>query len=298
MRVAMLAVLLSGCAVQLGARALTHPMWLPEVGSSATPHADLTVTTHDRLKLSAWVFEPEGRRVGTVVLLHGKDANRQHLTAAAPQLLARGFEVVAYDQRAHGASEGTTTTYGFHEVADLRAVLDAVHAERVVLIGESMGAAVALQAAAVEPRVVGVVAGASFSDLRTIVDEKTPRFMKGELEQAAIARAEAEAGFKVDEVSPVRAAESIRVPVLLLHGLQDPYIGVDHSRRILEHLGPNGHLVLLDGVGHVDVLLHDEAWKRIGRWMDDEVLQPSARWASQPRPISAMTSEASLASAG
>ena len=62
-------------------------------------------------------------------------------------------------------------TFGFHEVDDVKRGIDLLGATRVVLIGESRGAAVALQTAARDSRVVGVVAGASFSDLSTIAAE-------------------------------------------------------------------------------------------------------------------------------
>ena len=47
----------------------------------------------------------------------------------ADHFLARGFDVVAYDSRAHGESEGDVCTYGFYEKEDLRRVLDRVSTE-------------------------------------------------------------------------------------------------------------------------------------------------------------------------
>ena len=59
---------------------------------------------------------------------------------------ALGFDVVAYDSRAHGNSTGDACTYGYFEKDDLRLVLDQLNASNVVLLGTSLGAAVALQA--------------------------------------------------------------------------------------------------------------------------------------------------------
>jgi hypothetical protein len=66
---------------------------------------------------------------------------------------------------------------------------------------------VALQAAAIDERVATVVATATFSDLRTVAFERAPFFAsKGNIE-GAFRLAEREAAFKVDEVSPLAAAE-------------------------------------------------------------------------------------------
>ncbi len=84
-----------------------------------------------------------------------------------------------------------------------------------------MGAAIALQAAADEPRVAAVVAVASISDLRTAANERAPFFAsRGNIEEA-LRIAEQQGKFVVAEVSPVAAARQIRAPVLLIHGERD-----------------------------------------------------------------------------
>ena len=98
--------------------------------------------------------------------------------ASAPALRfsARGFDVVAYDSRAHGDSGGNVCTYGFYEKRDLQRVLDVLESGPVIVIGSSLGAAVALQAAAEDRRITAVVAAESFSDLRTVAPERAPWF--------------------------------------------------------------------------------------------------------------------------
>jgi pimeloyl-ACP methyl ester carboxylesterase len=87
-----------------------------------------------------------------------------------------GFDVVAYDSRANGESEGDACTYGFHEKEDLREVLNSIEKGPVILLGSSLGAAGALQLAASDQRITAVVAAETFSDLRTVVTERAPFF--------------------------------------------------------------------------------------------------------------------------
>lgn len=266
-------VLLGGCAT-LGADALTRPMRVPIVGRAALPNRELEWKTADGLTLRGWLFEPRADMAphGLVVLVHGKDINRQHFAGEAARFTSRGYRVLAYDQRAHGRSQGERTTYGFREVDDLRRGLDLVGSPRVILIGESLGAAVALQTGARDGRVVGVVAGASFSDLPTIVAEHRPFFFSNDVFAQAVEVAEREVGFDLAQISPARDAAAIDAPVLLLHGTKDTFIDPSHSRRILAN-ARRGTLVALEGVGHIDVLVARQSWAHIERWFD-EVIDP------------------------
>jgi alpha-beta hydrolase superfamily lysophospholipase len=87
-------------------------------------------------------------------------------------LLSSGYGVVMMDARAHGDSGGSRSTYGFLERYDQRAIVDALESsERIsdlVALGESMGAAVSLQSAAVDPRIEGLVAGGTFRNLHEV----------------------------------------------------------------------------------------------------------------------------------
>ena len=79
--------------------------------------------------------------------------NRGSGAGIVRRFVDRRFDVIAYDSRAHGDSGGDACTYGYFEKEDLRRVLDTVPPGPVVLIGTSLGAAVALQAAAALARV-------------------------------------------------------------------------------------------------------------------------------------------------
>ena len=127
------------------------------------------------MKLKGWWFHAPEKR-GTVVFLHGLRDNRGSAVGIAAHFVPRGFEVIAYDSRAHGESDGDACTYGFYEKQDLGRVLDRVTVNPIVVMGVSMGAAVALQAAAQDRRIAAVVAVSSFSDLRTAAAERAPFF--------------------------------------------------------------------------------------------------------------------------
>src|SRR6266508_813451 len=154
-----------------GANGLLHPTRRRLVATPDLPHEDVAFRS-DGLLLKGWLFHANGARRGLIVHLHGVADNRSSGVGIAQRFGPKGYDVLTYDSRAHGESEGEDCTYGFYVKRDLSRALDAIHAEEVVLFGSSLGAAVALQAAAEDPRVRGVIAQSPFSDLETIARER------------------------------------------------------------------------------------------------------------------------------
>lgn len=272
----------SGCvAGSPAAGALLLPMRVPVVGAPALPHEDFQVTTRDGISLDGWLFSAARPPRAVLVLVHGKDINRQHLSGAARRFVEEGLAVVAFDQRAHGRSTGEFVTYGAREVGDLRLVIDVAQKKwgrelPVVLVGESLGAAVSLQTAAVDPRVRAVVAGAAFADLTTVIDDHTPAILGPKAKAEALAIAERTAGFHTADISPERAARSITVPTLLLHGSEDSYLPLRHSLRIYEALAGPRELVRLEGVDHIGILRSEAAWLQIDRFVAQSLAREAA----------------------
>jgi pimeloyl-ACP methyl ester carboxylesterase len=92
-----------------------------------------------------------------VVLLHGLSATRRNVVQGSRALLRRGYRLIAYDARGHGASS-PGTGYGYPElIEDLEAVLDDLGLERVALVGSSMGAATGMAFAMRHPERVAAV---------------------------------------------------------------------------------------------------------------------------------------------
>lgn len=275
----LLALSLGACMpASWGAGALLHPGKTIATDRSSRPHETLWFDGSG-VRLKGWWFKGAEPKRGTVVYLHGVADNRGSSVSIADHFVPRGFDVVAYDSRAHGESEGDACTYGYHEKADLMKVLDTIDkqpvAAPIVALGTSLGAAVALQTAALDKRVAVVVAVATFSDLRTVAFERAPFFAsKGNIE-GAFRIAEDTARFKVDEVSPVAAAANIAVPVLLIHGEADKETPSAHSVRVYSALHEPKKLIVVPNRGHNDSI-NKETWPAIDAWIDDR-LTPRVR---------------------
>lgn len=266
-------LLLAGSARALagiGASALLHPQRIAAKPPLPSGCQDDWMDGADGIRLRAWRCAATAPRRGTLIYLHGVADSRAGAGGIAQHFTARGYDVVAYDSRAHGESQGEACTYGFFEKRDLRRVIDTLPAGPVVLLGNSLGAAVALQAAAIDTRITAIVAAETFSDLRTVAAERAPFvFTKGTIRRA-FARAEEEGHFVADDVSPVRAARAIRIPVLLVHGEADRETPPAHSRRVFDALAGPKRLLLVPGAHHSESLGRMD-WGEIDDWIDASI---------------------------
>jgi pimeloyl-ACP methyl ester carboxylesterase len=222
------------------------------------------------VKLVGWWFHaPPGAR-GTLIYLHGVSDNRASSVGIAEHFVPLGFDVVAYDSRAHGESGGEACTYGYYEKQDLARVIDHLPRVPVVVMGTSLGAGVALQAAAEDRRIAAVISIAAFSDLRTAAVERAPFFASRSNLDEAFRLAEAEGHFRVDDVAPVAAAPRIACPVLLIHGDNDKETPSAHSLRILAALHDPKRLITIPGGGHGGGLT-PAVWSQLDAWLADQL---------------------------
>jgi pimeloyl-ACP methyl ester carboxylesterase len=248
------------------ANAMLHPGRRPAPPSPTRPFQAVDLVGAG-VHLKGWRFRAEGPvRRGTVIYLHGIGDNRGSSLGVAAHFVPLGFDVLAYDSRAHGQSEGDACTYGVFEKQDLLRVLETIEARPVILLGVSLGAAVALQAAAQGQGLKTVIAISTYSDLSAVAHDRAPFFASEGNIQKAFRLAEAEGHFRVDDASPQAAAGAISVPVLLIHGAKDVDTPPVHSQRVLERLHTPKRLYLVPGAGH-DNTFDGTVWPQIDDWL-------------------------------
>jgi uncharacterized protein len=227
----------------------------------------------DGVRLQGWRCRATGARRATIVYLHGIADNRTSAAGVIQRFVPRGFDVVAYDSRAHGESDGDICTYGFFEKKDLGRALDTVDGGPVVLLGTSLGAAVAILEAADDRRVATVVAAETFADLRTVAVERAPFFFTASIIRRAFQLAAERGRFDIDAVSPEDAAARISVPVLLVHGAADVDTRPEHSQRVFRALHGPKRLILVPGATH-NASLRPDVWLVVENWIDRVLQKP------------------------
>ena len=256
-------------APEIAAGGLLHPHRRASVGPTPGGCTDREFGGNG-VTLRGWFCASQSARRATIVYLHGIADNRSSSTGVVARYLPRGFDVIAYDGRAHGESGGEFCTYGVHERRDLQAVIATVPAGPVILIGTSLGGAVALQTAAHEPRVSLVVGAEVFSDLETVARERAPRLLPEWAIVRAFRIAENRAGFAIADASPLAHGPRVVAPVLLIHGDRDVETSIEHSIRVLEALAGRRGLLTVPGAGHNQSLSGD-VWVEVDRWIEHSI---------------------------
>lgn len=208
---------------------------------------DVRLQAADGVTLAAWLAERPGRPA--VILLHGYPADKSDLLPLGAAL-APHFTVLLMDLRFFGASGGRLTTLDHRERHDVvRAVewLVRRQLEPVGVFGLSLGGAVALLAAAEEPRIRAVAAYAPFADLRLLGWETY-----GPLAVLMRLWARLFLGADITRPSPMEAAARVAAPVLLVASREDEQIGFRHVELLQQALArnPRAHFHFLDRGRH------------------------------------------------
>jgi len=202
---------------------------------------EVTITTDDGLRLAAWLVPRPG--APAVVLLHGYPADKADMLPIAASLGPR-FTVLLLDQRYFGGSEGRLTTLGFMERRDLARAVDFLAARGfgpVGVFGFSLGGAVALLAAAEDPRIRAVAAYAPFADLGLLGQELYAWLWLLKYPLVGLTRVWSRLflGHDITRPTPVEAAARLTIPILLVASREDEQIPFAHAERLRDALAAN-----------------------------------------------------------
>jgi len=185
----------------------------------------------------------------TVILCHGLGSNKANELIVARDLPTQGYNVLAFDFRAHGASGGQISSFGALEKND---VLGAVHWARAVHrpqcrqlfgLGVSMGGA-ALIGAAADPgedgRAIDAVAVYdTYDDLNALTEDLTRKFFMPPLPwlstHLALPLASVHAGVNLATFRPADVVDRIAPrPILVVHARGDDIIDFHHGTRLFD----------------------------------------------------------------
>ena len=232
------------------------------------------ITVHDGIVIDVWcIFGEERPRFdsprkaggrGTVVLVHGLLDSKARYHGLGRRLAGMGFDVVLPDLRAHGRSTGRYVTFGAKEHLDIKAVMDELLTAHLVhppvyAFGVSLGAAVAIQYGASDPRCKGVCAVAPFKDLRSIARNYVP-LMGEEKFEAVLVRAGEIAGFDPAAASTIAAARMLDRPMLVVHGQADAIVPFEQGKAVYEAAPGPKRFIPVPLASHSTILLGREEW--------------------------------------
>lgn len=242
---------------------LIHP---PREHTRATPDwrgldfERVRFDSEDGLALLGW-WMPASDPIGTVIFLHGYGASKSQALSVAPFLVRSSFNVLAFDFRAHGESEGGHTSVGLDEAKDVLGAVaylrgrGDVDMQRIALFGWSMGAAAALNAADQLPQIRAVVADSSFARLSDVVAQNLdsftglPRFPFVPL---IVFFASHMTGHGPGDNAPAERVAVLHRPILVIQGEDDGIAREEQGVQLAAAAGEWADLWIVPRAGHVD----------------------------------------------
>jgi fermentation-respiration switch protein FrsA (DUF1100 family) len=233
--------------------------------------------TADGLELAGWVV-PHPQARGNVIFCHGHGRNRGHVAGFLETLHDLGLNVLAFDFRGHGDSQGHTSTFGHREVLDLIAA-EAYLRQRfpgkpLFLVGVSLGAAVSLQALPQLPSVRGVWSEGSFSHLGNVVQHQLawlPTCFRHPLAELYDDLAWFDCGFRASDIEPIDALNQVRVPIYFCHGERDELVPLAEGKALYAgYAGPKRHWWAANASHyHIRQGSRDEYLKQLRRFVEE-----------------------------
>jgi dipeptidyl aminopeptidase/acylaminoacyl peptidase len=233
----------------------------PKINSSITPRAlnlqyeNVSFKTADGLTLYGWHLGSGKKTDKTLILLHGYPADKGDILPPLA-FLQNDFNLLLFDFRYLGQSEGSHSTAGAKEVEDLLAAIRFLKTRGVIKVGVwgfSMGGAVALMAIERAPEIRAVVAESSYASL----SEMALQLFQIPVINYPIAYligfwAKLLLGIDLRDVSPAARIRNSAIPILITHSSADAVIPFSQAKSLQEALinNPRAEFWFSEKSGH------------------------------------------------
>ncbi len=250
-------------SIYMGATIGTAPRDVPQVQAQlGTRYEDVQFRARtDHIVLKGWLFHADHPNGRSVIFVSGWKANRVNAidVPVGHDLLTKGYDVLLFDTRGTGLSDGPRQTLGALEQRDVLGAYDYMKtryaAARMVVYGFSEGGAAVIMAASQMPDVGAIVSDSAFAELRPVID-------KGWSDATHLPGATDILGILVlryldidPDLSPAAAIASNRGRAFLLfHSAVDALVPVNQAEELKrESQNPGTQLIVVaQGRAHAD----------------------------------------------
>lgn len=230
-------------------------IWLEAVESQM-----ISVVSHDGYRLIAKEFFSTESSHIWVLVLHGYTGWKEEMYPFAHWYHEEGYHVIVPDLRCQGESEGDFIGMGWTDHYDCMLWIDYILSQdeeaRVIIHGQSMGAATALMMAGEEwlsGNVIAVISDCAYTDAYSMFGEKAREWFNlpaFPLIDTACAVLKIRGGYDLKDASAINAVAKSNVPILFIHGEDDAMINVQMTKDLYEAAACRKELLIVEGAGH------------------------------------------------
>ena len=201
-----------------------------------------------------------GKNNRKILLVHGWSGRGTQLFRIADELVKLGYSIISFDAPAHGKSKGKTTIMSEFIYSILE--IDKQFGPFEIAIGHSLGGMSVLNAIKDGLHVDKAIIIGSGDIVQDILDEFIEKLgLKQEISELLRDHFENKYQVKMNDFSAYKAAQKVKIPVLVVHDYNDPEVPVKAGIHIHKQL-ENGTLYLTEGLGHRKILGNQNVIKK------------------------------------
>jgi len=226
------------------------------------PFENIEFKTFDGVTLRGWWMPGTNRHV--ILGCSGKDGTKDDLIGIGSALWRAGYSVLLFDCRDRGESDQARRTMGFIEQLDAEAAISYAKNRkpdaRLGMLGFSMGAVLAILAAAVDDAVQAVVADSPFTSLDQLVGGRLKAKHIPALPLMPVVNFWNKVlyGYSLQAVRPLDLVSRISPrPILVIHGEKDTLIPLSSAKQIYAHAGEPKYFWQVRGADHCGAYFAD-----------------------------------------
>ena len=233
-------------------------------------YEEVRFKTSDDVELWGWFLKAQGPPKGTVLHFHGNAQNISTHIVESYWLPRYGYNVLLFDYRGYGKSEGRVTRAGTvkdsHAAVDYLLSRDDVDPKRLVMFGQSLGGAVGLAVAAERPEIAAMVVDAAFGDYRRVATRHARNALLFEPLAALLVKLLISKGY-----DPIDLLDRLPPrPLFVIASGDDKICYADLSRELFEAAKEPKQFWLVEGAPHLGMLdtAGQEAERRITNFFE------------------------------
>jgi uncharacterized protein len=225
----------------------------------------------DGVMLRGW-YIPCENSTKTIIVCSGANGSLDADVHVAPWLHEAGFNVLLFNWRAHGQSEGEVVTLGFNERYDLIAAAEFAKSksgERIGVLGFSMGGTVAIATAAVYDDINAVVADSPFVYVLSavaggLIERRMPEGLSFLLARLFVFTACLRTRLNLFDIDLARWIHRVAPrPLLLIFGEQDVIVSKSEVDVLFARAGDPKEVWRVPGAAHRNIhTLRPEEYRR------------------------------------
>lgn len=201
-----------------------------------------------------------GKSDRKILLVHGWSGRGTQLFKIADELLDNSYSVVSFDAPAHGKSKGNSTIMS--EFISSILEIEKQYGPFEFAIGHSLGGMSVLNAIKDGLKVKKAIVIGSGDIVQDILNDFVAKLgLKQAISERLREFFENKYQVKMDNFSAYRAAQKVKIPVLVIHDNDDPEVPAKAGIHIHENL-ENGELFLTEGLGHRKILGNQNVIKK------------------------------------